>query len=522
MSAPTPADYIVAGFALVPIPYGSKAPKDNGWQLEKNAVRTIEQAERLNGGNIGIAHRWCGTCAVDADDYAKALDWLAARGIYLDALLAAEDAVQISSGRENRCKLLFRTPDGVVWLPTLQIDAGGLEFRCATRDGSSTVVDVLPPSLHPTTGQPYVWAGLGDWRDPPELPAALLALWREQASSGARVAPGGSEGGPVPEGGRNAFLTSLAGTMRRRGMSEAGIYAALKAENAERCVPLLPQADVARIATSVSRYATGANVAGGDSETSDGDAAEGDEYTCVPATRSYPDIPPRGSLIARLDQRTTAKLTPKRVVEDYLFADVALLIAPGKTGKTTLALWEAVHIVLGRPLYGLEVVTRGVVAFITAEDGSDLLFARLCAVMDDMGLSAQDRDTVWAGVEIWDVAGVLCRLAELNRAGNVVLTGLADAIVEHFKDRPPVVLNLDPVISFGAGERLVNDNEQALILAGRRIVRGLGGCVRLICHTGRRTPIGRYRPVRLSRRIGAARRRPHGDGPALLGSNRRG
>ena len=67
-------------------------------------------------------------------------------------------------------------------------------------------------------------------------------------------------------------------------------------------------------------------------------------------TRSYPDIPPRGSLIARLDQRTTAKLTPKRVVEDYLFADVALLIAPGKTGKTTLALWEAVHIVLGRPL----------------------------------------------------------------------------------------------------------------------------------------------------------------------------
>jgi RecA-family ATPase len=190
--------------------------------------------------------------------------------------------------------------------------------------------------------------------------------------------------------------------------------------------------------------------------------------------RSYPEIPPRGSLIARTDQRTT-ELTPKCAVENYLFADVALLIAPGKTGKTTLALWEAVHIVLGRPLYGLEVVTRGAAVFITAEDGGDLLFARLCAVMDGMGLSSKDRDTVWAGVEIWNVTGVLCRLAELDRQGNVVLSGLADAIVAHFKDRPPVVLNLDPVISFGAGERLVNDNEQALITAGRRIVRGLGG-----------------------------------------------
>jgi Bifunctional DNA primase/polymerase, N-terminal/Primase C terminal 1 (PriCT-1) len=258
VSAPSAADYIAAGFALVPIPYGSKAPKGNGWQLEENAVRTIEQAERLNGGNVGIAHRWSGTCALDADDYAKALDWLAARGIYLDALLAAEDAVQICSGRENRCKLLFRTPDGVVWLPTLQIGAGGLELRCATRDGSSTVMDILPPSVHPATGQPYAWAGLGDWRNPPELPAELLALWRELASNGARVAPGGSEGGPVPEGGRNAFLTSLAGSMRRRGMSEAGIYAALMAENAERCVPPLSQADVARIAKAVSRYAPGA------------------------------------------------------------------------------------------------------------------------------------------------------------------------------------------------------------------------------------------------------------------------
>jgi hypothetical protein len=38
--------------------------------------------------------------------------------------------------------------------------------------------------------------------------------------------------------------------------------------------------------------------------------------------------------------------------------------------------------------------------------------------------------------------------------GNVVLTGLADAIVERFQDAAPVMVGVDPVISFGAGERI--------------------------------------------------------------------
>ena len=60
---------------------------------------------------------------------------------------------------------------------------------------------------------------------------------------------------------RNATLTSLAGAMRRKGFGEAAIHAALLAENAERCHPPLPEAEIARIARSVSRYAPA--VAGG-------------------------------------------------------------------------------------------------------------------------------------------------------------------------------------------------------------------------------------------------------------------
>jgi hypothetical protein len=58
----------------------------------------------------------------------------------------------------------------------------------------------------------------------------------------------------IPEHERNTTLTSIAGTMRRRGIGEAAIYAALQAENTARCVPPLPDDEVQRIAHSIARY----------------------------------------------------------------------------------------------------------------------------------------------------------------------------------------------------------------------------------------------------------------------------
>ncbi|MGH7409166.1 MAG: primase C-terminal domain-containing protein, partial [Candidatus Methylomirabilales bacterium] len=64
-------------------------------------------------------------------------------------------------------------------------------------------------------------------------------------------------GSPISHGERNATLTSLAGSMRRRGMTEAGILAGLLEENAQRCNPPLPHQEVRSIAASVSRYPPG-------------------------------------------------------------------------------------------------------------------------------------------------------------------------------------------------------------------------------------------------------------------------
>lgn len=252
-----PTAYVRSGLALIPIPRGMKGPRVSGWQQEANAIRSEAGAAKLNGCNIGLAHRWCGTCAVDVDDYQQAHDWLVVRGIDLQALLLADDAVQIKSGKPNRAKLLYRLPQGVAWLPTFKPEGVGLELRCASRDGAATVQDVLPPSIHPDTGKPYEWGGAGDWHNLPTLPDALLTLWRSLSVSveSPRVSTPLAQRYTIPEGERNTHLTSLAGTMRRRGMEQAAIGAALLTENRQKCQPPLPENEVRAIAASVSRYA---------------------------------------------------------------------------------------------------------------------------------------------------------------------------------------------------------------------------------------------------------------------------
>jgi len=60
-------------------------------------------------------------------------------------------------------------------------------------------------------------------------------------------------GRTIPQGERNATLTSLAGSMRRRGMSQEAIEAALLTEN-NHCDPPLAENEVYRIAQSVAKY----------------------------------------------------------------------------------------------------------------------------------------------------------------------------------------------------------------------------------------------------------------------------
>lgn len=118
---------------------------------------------------------------------------------------------------------------------------------------------VLTPSLHPC-GDPYEWVTEGV--APAPLPEWLLNLWPRAGRRINRRQAVPPLLDTIPEGQRNSSLASLAGSMRRRGASEAAIAAALLEENA-RCLPPLPEAEVLRIAISIAQYAPAQGSAAG-------------------------------------------------------------------------------------------------------------------------------------------------------------------------------------------------------------------------------------------------------------------
>ena len=142
--------------------------------------------------------------------------------------------------------LYFEYAAGAVIRNSASKLARGLDVR-----GAGGYV-LVPPSVHPS-GAVYQWAGTGE-----NMPVAPAPAWLIEVLS---ISAGRSttthamvSNVIVPEGQRNARLTSLAGTMRRQGITPQGIEAALLAENVVRCLPPLPEAEVCNIARSVSRY----------------------------------------------------------------------------------------------------------------------------------------------------------------------------------------------------------------------------------------------------------------------------
>ena len=174
--------YIRHGWSLVPIPFGTKGPRTPGWNLKANALKS--QSDLPPGYGIGLAHAYSGTMALDIDEWGAASALLSESGIDLQQLYGAPDAVIVDSGRQGHGKLLYAMPFGLA-LPSKKIIHNGVtsyELRCATANGL-TVQDVLPPSIHPSTSQPYRWAGSGHWQRLPVIPQALLDLWQKLLES---------------------------------------------------------------------------------------------------------------------------------------------------------------------------------------------------------------------------------------------------------------------------------------------------------------------------------------------------
>ncbi|HET8629499.1 MAG TPA: phage/plasmid primase, P4 family [Thermomicrobiales bacterium] len=179
----------------------------------------------------------------------------------------------------------LRRLHGETWLRTWTVITGNgehhyftvpadVQFAKTSHDLAPGIDVKLPPnsyvlgagSTHPN-GATYAWE-IGftpDDLDPLPAPDWLLARLpivgqHEERASGRANGHSHADIGedePIPAGLRHRTLMSLAGTMRKRGMSAPAILAALLAENAERCQPPLDEAEVRSMAHYAGTYAPG-------------------------------------------------------------------------------------------------------------------------------------------------------------------------------------------------------------------------------------------------------------------------
>ena len=149
------------------IPRGQKGPRYAGWQTE---YLTLDQIGE--GHNVGVilGPASAGVAALDFDG-TSAWSWFTQN--FPD--LEIPRTVSWASGRTDRCQMAFTVPPAY-WdsLKTIKIATGereGFEFRWT--GGQS----VLPPSLHPDTGQEYFWVNAPDQTDLATLPDPILCHW---------------------------------------------------------------------------------------------------------------------------------------------------------------------------------------------------------------------------------------------------------------------------------------------------------------------------------------------------------
>lgn len=185
--------------------------------------------------NVGIAcDSTTGPIVVDIDGTsgAKLIDSLELPGTR-----------EATTGTSSKRHLYFDPPEDGSSVPrTIRLKRDGKKYSVDILGDGGYVV--APSSIHPDTGRVYTWTNK---LDPVPFPETLLPFVVH--TDNRTPAP------PLPEiiddGERDTLLTSLAGTMRRRGASPDAILAALREENATRVSPPLPDAQIRKIVKSI-------------------------------------------------------------------------------------------------------------------------------------------------------------------------------------------------------------------------------------------------------------------------------
>jgi Bifunctional DNA primase/polymerase, N-terminal/Primase C terminal 1 (PriCT-1) len=239
----------VEGCRLFPVAAREKTPLIPDWpnQASDRSENIDFWSKRWPGSNWGVATgAGSGTFVIDFDGDAgrRAIEYFT--GAY------SEDWLRTRTAKTPRGRHLWYVwPDGET---RIRNSAGKIAYGVDVRGEGGYVV--VPPSVHPS-GAPYTWENFGAIASAPVWLLDLVIHASGQAEPKFSIGGNGTNGSKeaiIPRGQRNSTLASLAGSMRRRGMEQDAIFAALSAHNTAHCDPPLSEGELRTIANSVSRY----------------------------------------------------------------------------------------------------------------------------------------------------------------------------------------------------------------------------------------------------------------------------
>jgi putative DNA primase/helicase len=235
-----------------------KAPYREGWNRYFKEKQTEDEVrQEFANGAYGLARvlfPGCRFLALDYDGPHAAEAWAKT-----NILLPPTARIETRSGGFH---LIFTQSKKLIQAAIVKRNIGLVTADCAcTKDDKAhpchvdfliNGIEVIPP----TTG----------YREDPdfplecavEIPDEVIELAIKHSQEKEKNGNGGkSSDGKIRAGERNVTLTSIAGVLRRQGMGFDAIFAALRQHNHEKCEPPLDDAEVEKIARSVSRYDAG-------------------------------------------------------------------------------------------------------------------------------------------------------------------------------------------------------------------------------------------------------------------------
>lgn len=352
--------YAEMGYPVFPCRPGVKKPLTEHGFLDATTDPAKIEAwwARHPSANVAMATR--GLAVIDRDGAEN--PWLRDEPDKELSLAAAPMSLTPRGGSHH----FFRQPPGKSWRCSTARIAPRVDVRA---DGGYVL---LPPSV--TQHGVYRWRETLELdRAPDQLPEppSWLAELLDGIPAQSDAIPARADANVIPSGQRNTALARLAGTMRRAGMTQAEILAAIVRTNQDRCVPPLPAPEVERIAASIAKYEPD-QVTVALIEDHFGQDFQGDGVSPTPVTVVLSDVQPEQVRWLWPGRMATGKLTllcgDPGLGKSFVTLDLAARVSSGTS-------WPDIPILPNPP--------GGVVLLSAEDDLADTIRPRLDAAGAD-------------------------------------------------------------------------------------------------------------------------------------------